>query len=162
MAGRFATTTDVEVDQTRKEIEQLVLKYGATAYGDLWDAERNAAVITFRIAARQVRIILPLPDLEARELSRGTDGRKLTEKQVTARREQAPRSAWRALHLVIKANLEAVERGIMTLETAFLPHIVLPNGQTMIERYAPQIKVAYETCEMPALLPGLEQKALPG
>lgn len=47
----------------------------------------------------------------------------------------------------------AVDDGVETLETAFLPWVVLPNGQTIAEWLGPQLDVAYASSEMPALLP---------
>jgi hypothetical protein len=156
VAGKFAVTTDVPIEKTQAEIEALLKKYGATAFGRGWDEEQGVAVISFRLAERHLRIVLPPVDLTTREMNRAADGRQLQEREKRARREQAERSAWRALLLVIKAQLEAVERGIMTLEMAFFPHIVLPNGRTMEQQYTPQIKEAYATGQMPALLPGLK------
>ena len=66
--------------------------------------------------------------------------------------EQAQRSAWRALNLVIKAKLESVKAGIFTFEQEFLPHILLPNGQTVGEFMVPQIETAYQGGQMPPLL----------
>lgn len=45
--------------------------------------------------------------------------------------EQATRQRWRALHLVVKAKLEAVESGITVFDDEFLAHIVLPDGGTV-------------------------------
>jgi len=59
--------------------------------------------------------------------------------------EQACRQKWRALSLVVKAKLEAVESGITTFEDEFLAHIVLPNGQTVGEQALPRVREAYAT-----------------
>ena len=64
------------------------------------------------------------------------------------------RQRWRALALVIKAKLEAVEAGIVTFEEEFAMHMVLPNGQTVGEWVVPQINQAYELNQMPALMSG--------
>lgn len=67
--------------------------------------------------------------------------------------QQQVRSRWRALFLVIKAKLEAIDLGIMTIEDAFLADTILPNRQTVAEVMRPQIESAYETGNMPPLLP---------
>ena len=64
------------------------------------------------------------------------------------------RQRWRALALVIKAKLEAVEADITTLEAEFLAHIALPSGATVGEWVGPQLDAVYGSGEMPALLPG--------
>ena len=78
---------------------------------------------------------------------------KRTEQQAYAAWEQACRSRWRALYLIIKAKLEAIEAGISTVEREFFYDVVLPDGRTAGEFLAPQIEAAYETGEMPPLLP---------
>ena len=55
---------------------------------------------------------------------------------------------------VIKAKLEAVEASITTIEQEFLAHIVLPSGSTVGEWAAPQLALAYERGQMPAIMPG--------
>jgi hypothetical protein len=68
--------------------------------------------------------------------------------------EQAVRQRWRALVLIVKAKLEAIEAGIGTIETEFLSSVMLPNGSTVGEWVAPQLIAVYGRGEMPALMPG--------
>lgn len=81
--------------------------------------------------------------------------KKANRKQAYEAWEQACRSRWRALYLIIKAKLEAVDSGISTIEREFLYDIVLPDGKTVGEYMAPQIEAAYTTGEMPPMLPML-------
>jgi len=55
--------------------------------------------------------------------------------------------------LVIKAKLEAVESGISVFEDEFMANIVMPDGRTVSEHVRPRIATAYESGEMPPLLP---------
>jgi hypothetical protein len=71
---------------------------------------REFTSIVFEVRKRRVRLDVPMPS--AREA--GTQ----------AKQEAATRQRWRALVLVIKAKLEAVEAGISTLESEFLANIV--------------------------------------
>jgi hypothetical protein len=72
---------------------------------------------------------------------------------VDAAWEQACRQRWRALALVVKAKLEAVECGISTFEEEFLAWMMLPDGSTVGDRMLPQLETAYRTGQMPPLLP---------
>ncbi len=83
-------------------------------------------------------------------------GRARTENSQYEAWEQACRQRWRALNLVIKAKLEAVECGISVFEDEFMSNIVLPGGQTVGDFMKPQIAQAYISGEMPKLLPMLE------
>lgn len=98
--------------------------------------------------------MLPLPEKNSPEFQL-TPGRKQrrSDEQAYAAWEQACRSRWRSLYLVIKAKLEAVDSGISTIEREFFYGIVLPNGKTVGELMAPQIEDAYTTGKMPTLLP---------
>ena len=119
-----------------------------------WD--QNRAVIAFHAKGKQVRFLLPLPDRRAREFTH-TPGRQFLRSDGAQQEayEQAVRQRWRALALVIKAKLEAVEAGITEFEDEFLAHIVLPDGQTVGSWMRPQVERAYQTRLMPPLLPAL-------
>ena len=54
--------------------------------------------------------------------------------------------------LVVKANLEAVEAGISTVEREFMPDVMLPDGRTVWQWVEPQVEQMYLTGKMPALL----------
>ena len=43
--------------------------------------------------------------------------------------------------------------GITTLEEEFLAHMVLPDGQTVGQWLLPQVADAYDTHQMPPMLP---------
>ena len=67
--------------------------------------------------------------------------------------EQACRQRWRALALIVKAKLEAVEAGISSFELEFLPYPMLPNGGTVGAWALPRIALACATGQMPPMLP---------
>lgn len=158
---RYATTTTVPIERTRSEIETTLKRYGATAFGYGWDDKVSASVMTFRIADRYIRLIVPQPSRTDRAITHDGRGYLRTDKQQASAFAQAERTRWRATLLVIKAKLEAVESGIETLEQAFLTHIVLADGSTVGEHALPAIAESYRTGQMPELLPGLNLRALP-
>lgn len=150
--SRYAARTDVPVSRSQQEIERALRRYGATAFASGWD--ETSATIMFEIADRRVRFRLPLPDPDDPQIAHTANGRRRSAAAREQAWEQAQRQSWRALLLVIKAKLEAVEAGITTVEQEFLAHIVLPNGSTVGEWAAPQLDAAYSDGHMPALLPG--------
>jgi len=143
----YARGTDVPVDRSRAEIETILKRYGADAFG--YFVETTRAVIMFRAHDRHVKFLLPLPI--AKDFSLDKAKRMRTAKQQMNAREAETRRRFRALALVIKAKLEAVHSGIVTFEAEFLAHIVLPDGETVGAWMAPQIELAYATGEMPFL-----------
>ena len=151
----YAEKTSVPVSRTKADIEDLVQRHGADQFVSGYKGD--IAVIGFLMAGRQIRFLLPLPNKQDREYwyTPGR-GQRRTEEAANTAWEQACRSRWRALYLIVKAKLEAVDAGISTVEREFLYDVVLPDGRTAGEWIAPQIEAAYETGQMPAMLPMLE------
>jgi hypothetical protein len=149
---QYAAKTDVPTTRSFAEIERTLTRYGATEFQYGWQG--TEARVLFGIANRRMLFRLPLPDRQDKEFTRTQTGRPRSATAAGDAYEQATRQRWRALALVIKAKLEAVDAGISTVETEFLANIVLPDGTTVGDRVAPGIELAYRTGQMPELLPG--------
>lgn len=153
----YAEKTSVSVSKTKADIEEMIQKAGAGQFVSGY--KDNVALIGFTLDGRQIRFILPLPDKQDKKFWYTPERRnKRTEQQAYTSWEQACRSKWRALYLIIKAKLEAVESGISTIEREFFYDIVLPDGSTVGEFMAPQIDMAYQQGQMPPMLPMLGQE----
>ena len=149
----YAENTSVSTEKSRAEIERTLQKYGADQFMYGWDQEK--AVVGFRMDGIQIRFLLPMPDKADRQFTHTPTGKIRKESAVYPGWEQACRQKWRALSLVIKAKLEAVEAKIAIFEDEFMANIVLPNGSTVSQFMLPQIKEAYDSGQMPKLLPNL-------
>lgn len=152
MSPRYAENTSVSSEKSRAEIERIVQRYGADQFAYGWDQAR--ANIGFRLNGRMVRFSVDMPDIadDAFVYTPARRNRRRPEDQRAAW-EQACRQRWRALALVIKAKMEAVEAGITTFDEEFMAHILLPSGERVGDWMAPQIAAAYDTGRMPPLLP---------
>lgn len=148
--GTYAATTTVAADRSRNEIEKTLTRYGATSFAYGWQGSQ--AMIGFAFGGRQMRFLLPLPEPTDREFHRTPTGRTRTAKQAGEAHEQAVRQRWRALALIVKAKLEAVESGIVTFEQEFAMHMVLPGGRTVAEHVIPAIEESYATGHVPQML----------
>lgn len=151
MSARYAAQTSVSSAASRDEIERILTRYGADQFMYGWT--EGGAMIAFRAQGKQIRFVLSMPDRNAPEFIY-TPAKRLrrTEDEASKAYEQAVRSRWRALALVIKAKLEATEAGISVFEEEFLAHIVLPNGRTVAETALPAIQQMYEVGTMRPLL----------
>lgn len=152
----YAKDTTVSVEKSKGEIEKLITKYGASQFISGWSGAE--AVVGFSMKGRMVKFHLPLPDKNDKRFRHTETGRWRTpgtksDKLAEQAWEQEVRSKWRALFLVIRAKLEAVESGITDFEREFLAHIVLPNGSTVGGWIVPQLQHIYDTATMPNLLP---------
>jgi hypothetical protein len=132
--ARYARNTQVSVESSKKEIERLLTRYGASSFASGWQSDN--ATIVFEAHNRRLRFDLPLPQ------SKG------------AKYEQECRTRWRCLALVIKAKLEAVSTGIVSFEEEFLAQTIVPgSGETFATWAGPQLAAAYEKgLKMPPLL----------
>ena len=147
--GRYAANTAVPIERTRTEIERTLMRYGARAFSYGWDGQR--AVIMFEADDRRIRFDIEMPHI-GNYLHTPTGLRRSTGAAEDFR-DKAVRQRWRALLLIIKAKLEAVESGIVSFEDEFLAHIMLPDGSKVGQWMAPQLQEVYETGQMPDLLP---------
>lgn len=137
--GKYAENTNVSVIKTKADIESIVRKYGADQFVSGFNG--NRAVIGFALHNRQVRFYIELPDKSDKQFLY-TPGRCSRRSDEAAMREweQACRQKWRALYLVIKAKLEAVDSKISCFEDEFLANIVLPDGSLIGDFMRPQIE----------------------
>lgn len=139
--ARYAENTTVPVARSRDEIQRIVERYGAEAFGYL--TATGGAMIEFAVRGRRYRFMLPLPGPTDTRFTHTPTGRARSADQAKNEHAKATRQAWRALALYIKAQLEAVEAGIVSFESAFLPYAVLPSGRTVADDVAPLVERAY-------------------
>lgn len=150
MSAKYAADTSVSSDRSRNEIERTLQRYGATSFAYGWQDAR--AMIGFVAKDRRIQFVLPMPDRNDKAFTLTPTRRARTATQAQAAYEQAVRQRWRALALVIKAKLEAVEAGIVTFEDEFAMHMVLPDGSRAGDVVVRAIDAAYSTGVVPPLL----------
>lgn len=150
--AKYAATTNVSSELSRIEIERTLIRYGAENFA--YAMSQGKAFIGFTMYDRQIKFILTLPSRD--EFKKTPTGRDRSENSQYEAWEQACRQRWRALSLVIKAKLEAVESGISIFEDEFMANIVLPGGGTVSDFMKPQIEQAYINGTVPRMLPMLE------
>ena len=148
----YAAATDVTSARSRDEIERTLQRYGADQFLYGWQDE--AAMVGFRMEGRQIRFVLAMPRKDEKRFTHHSRGARAPDAALKEW-DQAVRQRWRALALVIKAKLEAVQSGISEFEDEFLANIVLPDGKTAGGWLRPQIAEAYRVGSMPPLLPML-------
>lgn len=148
----FAAETEVPVERSRSAIEQMLNAHDCRKFSSGIDRQAGRAALQFELANRLLRFEIQWPTTIAalsgpwlakwKRASRMDSGRFLA---------QIERQRWRAMHLVIKAKLEAVSGGVATFDEEFLPYIVLPGGRTVSQEMVPLIEQAYTDGRMPRL-----------
>jgi len=154
---RFAEGTDVPVERSRAELEDLLRKHGAAEIG-LHMADAGWTVM-YRMRGRMLKQFVRFPEAEPYVLfDPKAPWRKRTAAQIKPLQEKEWRRRWRAAVLILKARLEAVASGDADFEATFLGDILLPDGSTMAEAVKPKLQLAYDSGEMPALMLGTGPK----
>jgi hypothetical protein len=150
----YAKGTTVPIEKTEIEIKTLLRAHGATAVVTGWSGDM--AQVIFEMRDRRIRFTVACPSIqEFQYVKTGQYSRRMRTK-VEQRNAygQAQREKWRLLYLLIKGKLESIEGNVGMFEQEFLSYIVLPNGETVGEWFAPQLEAAYKSGRMPPMLPG--------
>ncbi len=168
---RYATATTVPASKTEQEIKALL-----KAVGILSGEYDGRVVLAFELHARHIRFETRIPDLDdARDdHNNGNYKWRKTTPGHTTRRTRTRRAP--AVAILVATDQSALGGGsrsarrggdlrrhgrrgdtaaaaAMTAEVC-TAQLVLPDSSTVSEWLAPQIKRAYASGEMPALLPG--------
>lgn len=133
----YAADTGVPVERSKQQIEALLRQRGCEGFASAW--HKSGHQIEFVWKGMRIRFTLPGIDEKAHAFDR--QGRPRNETHKMNAIQQADRSRWRGLFLVVKAKLEAVESGISIFEEEFLAFIVDPaTNMTVGEHLVPQIQ----------------------
>ncbi|KPQ06159.1 MAG: hypothetical protein HLUCCA12_11965 [Rhodobacteraceae bacterium HLUCCA12] len=148
----YAKGTTVSRSKSRAEIEATLERFGCEGFMSGQDG--RTAVTAFKARGRQIMFRMTMPDPDDAFFRLTPTGKARSAPSATEAYEQEVRRMWRAMAMSIKAKLVSVEDGIETFEQAFMAHVVMPDGLTISDHVSERIAVAYETGDMPRLLPG--------
>ncbi len=119
------------------DLQRILGKFGCATFGTMTDMERGMTIVQFRWRDRNVSLEASWKGYAAAWLKENpyTNRTRATKQQHEAKAiQQAQISVCSILRDWIKAQVCAVECGIMSFETAFMPHMLLPTGERVIER----------------------------
>jgi hypothetical protein len=143
---RYAEDTSVPVSRSRDEIDRLLHQWGCSQLQ--WGTDFAGGRVQLRFlwhhggASYLARFDLQLPNRAKLEKDpRCQDGRSggLNERKLAAVLEAAGRQEHRVLLLYLKAAFNAVEAGLTTAETLFLPFLEDRDGRTVAEVALPHL-----------------------
>ena len=121
----YATSTSGSraLDQLQRDLA----KFGCQSFGTMVDQEKGETIVQFKWRDRVVSLRASWAGYAA-ALQKGS--RMNRDKAL----EQAKVSVCSVLRDWTKGQITAVECGVMSFEAAFMPHILLPNGQRVIDK----------------------------
>lgn len=143
----FAQGTKVDMARSHSELRQLLMKYGASQAGSFGDEATESLMFAKDGLTYRFTLTLPTTEGECRKFPEYRPGRHGTLLDAERNRRM------RAFVAVIKAKLIAIDEGIATFESEFIGNAVTDNGQTVAERWAPEIKQAALAGRVPSALP---------
>ena len=141
---RYAESTSVAVSKSRGEIDHLLRAWGAK--GIQWSDDFEGDSVTLRFVWVHdgtdylARFTLGLPahaDLEIAAIDRRT--RRTSQRKLEVLMAARGRREHRLLLFWLKAAMHAVDAGLVTVETLFLPFLEGKDGRTVAEVAVPQL-----------------------
>ncbi len=134
---RYAAKTDVSEGRSREQIERLLGEHGADGFMYGWSMSEGSR-LEFSMEGRHVRFVLP--PLNEQDFGQTATGRVRSTNSVLTELNQAKRQQMRALFLVVRAKLEAIESHISSFDNEFLAFIVGPNNRTIGDQLVPLLE----------------------
>lgn len=139
----FAKGTVVPVDRSQAELSRVLKQHGASGFGTMREGDR--AQVLFRLQDRNVRLSVDIPPIVKPKWGPITDS-------MMRKHAAEERRRWRVLLLLVKAKLEVIADKSSTVEREFMPDVMLPNGVTVSEIVAPEIRRIYDGGQMSSSL----------
>lgn len=132
----YAKGTTVTVQSSQMEISRTLNRYGIDSY--TFGQTPGWAQVEFMHAGMPIRVRVELPAKPPKQMGVNTKtGRQV---DLWKAHEQQIKELWRALLLFIKAALESVELGIVSVDQAFMAFLVTADGRTLGERILPEYR----------------------
>lgn len=130
-------------DRALLELQKMLAKFGCASFGTAVDIERGVTIVSFRWRDQTVRLDASWKGYAAALIrarygaTRHWDPSKRMA-QDNAALEQARISVCSVLRDWAKAQITAVEAGVLTFEAAFMPHMLLKDGRRLVDAVVSQ------------------------
>lgn len=124
-------------DKALVELQRTLAKFGCQSFGTMIDAERGITMVQFKWRNRHVQLEASWKGyaqswLKVHPWTYRLRGTRADHEQKALR--QAQTSVCSVLRDWVKGQITAVECGVMSFEAAFMPHMLLANGQRVVDR----------------------------
>jgi len=123
------------------DMQKIMKQFGAQSFGCMEDFARGAVIVQFTFNGRIVSIRASAKGYAAAWMKEHPYGPRTrgTKAQYEAKALQIGQTAvWSILRDWIKGQTTAIAVGMLSFEGAFLGQIMLPSGQTVLERVEEQ------------------------
>ena len=123
-------------DQALAEIGKILGKFGCQSFGHMTDAERGMTIVQFKWRGQQISLEASWKGYaaawqKAHPYRGHSSGRVAYDARAL---ELGRRAVCSCLRDWIKGQTTAVECGVMSFGAVFMPHMLLPTGERVIDR----------------------------
>lgn len=112
------------------QLQGTLAAFGCQQFGTAIDAERGVTMITFKHRGRVVRLEASWKGYAAALMK----GKSMTGRATEDALRQAQISVCSVLRDWVKGQVTAIECGVISFEAAFMPHMLLPSGERVLDR----------------------------
>lgn len=123
-------------DQALVALQRSLQSFGCQSFGTMTDEEHQKIIVAFRWRNRNVQLEASWKGYAKAWADRHPYIRSRLSRQDYDRKAlaQARTSVCSVLRDWVKGQVTAVECGIMSFEAAFMPHMLLPTGERVVDR----------------------------
>ena len=121
-------------DKALMELQRILAAFGCGQFGTATDAERGVIMVSFKHRDRIVRLEASWKGYAQallRSKKRGHSYQFKREEEAIARAKIAVCSVLRDW---VKGQITAIECGVLSFEAAFMPHMLLPSGERVVDQ----------------------------
>ena len=126
-------TTDIPVEKTIAEIQQLLVHNGARGIALEYDEQGNIKDIFFKIRLHDKELPFRLPAKPEKVYAAVFADMQYQDKLRQERMKKAEAIAWRICKTWLEAQITLINLEQAKLEEVFLPYLVLPSNKTLFE-----------------------------
>ena len=124
-------------DKALMEIQKILGKFGCQSFGHMVDAERGMTIVQFKWRDRSISLEASWKGYAAAWQKahpwtrlRGTDRQAYDRKALEIGRV----AVCSVLRDWVKGQVTAIECGVLGFDAVFMPHMLLPTGERVIDR----------------------------
>lgn len=128
-------------DKALADLQKILAKFGCQRFGTMVDAERGETIVEFSWLNRNVSLRASWKGYAAAWLKDNPYKQKMRHSKAKHEQmalAQAQISVCSVLRDWTKGQVTAVECGVMPFEVAFMPHVLLPTGERVIDKLRSQ------------------------
>ena len=124
-------------DRALAEAQRILEAFGCQSFGTMIDQERQCVIVAFKWRDRSVQLEASWKGYAAAWIKRHPYVRQMRrsrEQHDALALERGRTAVCSVLRDWIKGQTTAVECGILSFDAVFFPHVLLPNGERLVDR----------------------------